>query len=120
MAARTYGGLRGLGHARSSISKFWRSGAEFCPCCTKGPPRGWKRADRRLVRHAEAQAWPAEAEGDLWAEEQEILDYVVALVHGEHEMEDEIDRALGLYPGTVIETVASPPVRVPVLRMSDV
>jgi len=114
MAARTYGGLRGLGHARSRISSNWRPGAMFCPCCTKGPPRGWKRADRRLVRHAGKQAWHAEVEADLWAEEQEIIDYVIAIVHGEHPMEDVVDRAMGLYPGTDVEVSAlAPKIRVP-------
>ena len=90
---------------RSSASRPRGPGGYTCICCTLGPPRTWKRADRRLVRHAEKLTWPVEVQD----EEDAFINEIVEMVHaeyyanGEHPMEDEIDRAMGLYPGTSVE-----------------
>ena len=59
-------------------------------------------------------------ERDEFAEEQAELgadaDAIMEQIHGEHPMEDEIDRAMGLYPGTDVEVCDPPNLRVPVLR----
>lgn len=72
------------------------------------------------MRHAEKLAWPHEEFVEEEAELQQFAEEIAVQVYGEHPMEDEVDRALGLYPGTYVERADAPALRVPVLRMSDV
>jgi len=65
------------------------------------------RPKRDVIRYV----W---ADGYVWPDAEPIDE---PIVHGEHPMEDDIDRALGWYPGTSVEVNAfAAAVRVPVLK----
>jgi len=60
--------------------------------------------------------WETEEFIEEQADLEAFADAIMEQVHGEHPMEDEIDRAMGLYPGTEIAVAEPTTIRVPVLR----
>lgn len=95
----------------SKVSRPTGPGGYNCPCCTPGPRRSWKQRDRQIVRRHARAAWEHEEFVEEQTELDEFAEAIMEQVHGEHPMEDEIDRALGFYPGTSVEVSASEPIR---------
>lgn len=61
--------------------------------------------------------WESEEFAEEQAELEAFADAIMEQIHGEHPLEDEIDRAMGIYPGTDIEIPEPATIRVPVIRL---